>query len=293
MSSKMLGRVGRAALCFALALGAGVTHAQDAVAPKMEVDRASLEKRLAAVATLVESSSAAKQIEASGDARAIEKRNAARSIHKQALQAFQAGDLAKSSQLLPQASVLMFEGVRYAAPEQVTGAKERADFDARMESVKSLLAAQKRIGAEKAAPGSAETTQTLERLIAEANGLAAKDLPKARATLEQAYLIARASIGSMRSGDTLVRTLNFASKEEEYRYEVDRNDTHQMLIQLLLKEKSGTAGVQDVVTKARTLRRDAETAATRGDHNGGIRLLEESTRELVRAIRAAGVYIPG
>ena len=39
----------------------------------------------------------------------------------------------------------------------------------------------------------------------------------------------------MRSGDTLVRSLNFASKEEEYRYEIDRNDTHQMLIKVLVE----------------------------------------------------------
>jgi hypothetical protein len=33
--------------------------------------------------------------------------------------------------------------------------------------------------------------------------------------------------------------------------------------------------------------------ATKKDYEAGIQLLEESTKELVRAIRGAGVYIPG
>ena len=290
----MKNRLALALVC-ALCCAAPAAAQQAAEAPKMQVDRAALEKRLAAVATLVESSSGARQIETSGDARAIEKRKEARDVHRQAEQAFRAGDYAKASQLLPQASVLMFEAVRLAAPEQVTGQKARSDFDARLESVKALLAAQKRISAEKSAPqGSAEATQTIERLVGEAQQhAAANDLTRARAALDQAYLLARAAIGSMRAGDTLVRSLNFASKEEEYRYEVDRNDTHQMLIQVLLKEKSASAAVQGFVTKARELRTEAESVSGRGDWAGGIRLIEDSTRELVRAIRSAGIYIPG
>jgi hypothetical protein len=188
----------------------------------------------------------------------------------------------------------MFEAVRFAAPEQVSAPKAQTDFDTRLESVKALLGAQKRISTEKSGtPGAAETTQTIERLVAEAQQQRSSDITRARSTLEQAYLVARAAIGSMRGGDTLVRTLTFASKEEEYRYEVDRNDTHQMLIQLLLKDKSGATNVQDFVTTARALRGRADSASKGGDWAGGIQLLEESTRELVRAIRAAGVYIPG
>src|SRR5437764_647210 len=83
-----------------------------------------------------------------------------------------------------------------------------------LESVKALLAAQKRISAEKSGtPGAAETTQAIERLVADAQQLRATDITRARSTLEQAYLVARAAIGSMRGGDTLVRTLTFGSKE--------------------------------------------------------------------------------
>jgi uncharacterized protein YfcZ (UPF0381/DUF406 family) len=112
--------------------------------------------------------------------------------------------------------------------------------------------------------------------------------------LDRAYLTARVSIESMRRGDTLVRSLNFASKREEYDYEIDRNDTHAMLIKVLLADRKDAAGAMAPFTeKAATLRSEAEAQAKKGDHAAGIKLLEDSTRELVRAIRSGGIYIPG
>jgi hypothetical protein len=95
-----------------------------------------------------------------------------------------------------------------------------------------------------------------------------------------------------------VRSLNFASKEEEYHYEIDRNDTHLMLIKVLVEEKRAANPALDqqvggFVTKARELRNKAEAAAGHKDHAEAVKLLEESTAELVRAIRNAGIYIPG
>jgi hypothetical protein len=263
------------------------------------VDRAALERRLHQVEVLLETSSAAKQVESSGSPAAIERREQARMVYRQALQAYRDGMLLKSSRLLPEASVHMFEAVRMAAPEQVVAGKMRSDFDARMESVKSLLAAQKRIIAEKPGrPGTAEAVEMVENLVSQSSRQAARgDVAGARGTLDRAYLISKASIGAMRGGDTLVRSLTFATAEEEYHYEVDRNDTHRMLINVLLSEKRATAAtdtmVRGFIEKAAGLRAQAEQTARSRDHKTAIRLLEESTRELVRAIRGAGVYIPG
>jgi hypothetical protein len=263
------------------------------------VDPVALERRLHQVNVLIESSSAARQVESSGNAAALDRREQARRVYRQAMEAFQAGQLVKSSQLLPEASVRMFEAVRMAAPEVVAADKARVDFDARMESVKSLLAAHKRIAAEKkGVPGAAETSATIEKLAAEATRQAsAGDLTTARATLDRAYLIAKAAISSLRGGDTLVRSLAFTGVEDEYRYEVDRNDTHQMLVKVLLAEKRESAAtdtlVKGFVDRAAELRDQAERAARGHDYHAAIRLLEQSTSELVRAIRGAGVYIPG
>ncbi|HCY62902.1 MAG TPA: hypothetical protein DHV59_08765 [Oxalobacteraceae bacterium] len=263
-------------------------------------DKEQLERRLVSVATLIESSSAAKQIDASGIAQAQAERARARELRLQAEQSYKAGNVANASRQLDEAAKALFEGVRLAAPEQVTGEKRQRDFDNRLESVKALLSAQKRISAEKklGAKGT-ETSNKIEAQIREAQSLAAAGkLDQGRAVLDQVYVMTKAAIENMRDGDTLVRSLHFASKEEEYHYEVDRNDTHKMLVKVLLEEKrANNPGLEGMVQKyleqAATLRASADGLAAKKDYEGAIKTLEDSTKELVRAIRSAGVYIPG
>lgn len=270
--------------------------AQPAGAPKFApMDKAALEKRLDSVKTLLERSSAAKQIEQSNDPAAKAQRDEALKLWQQAKEAFGKGDLESAQKLLVDAPKLMFKAARAAAPEEVLGEKVKSDFEARRESVKELLAAQKRINKEKGNSAEvAKSSADIERLIGEADGLA-KDgkYAQARAVMDKAYLIAKTTIGSMRSGDTLVRSLTFASKEEEYKYELDRNDTHQMLLKVLADQKADNPMIQKFVEESAKLREQAEKVAGKGDHAEGIRLMEESTAQLVRAIRASGIYIPG
>ena len=263
-------------------------------------DREQVERRVQSVGTLIVSSSAAKQIESSGVAAARERRDNARLIHREAAVALRADDLGSAAKLLDQAAREMMDGARLAKPEQVAGEKHKRDFETRLESARALLAAQQRITREKAAGREAQdATRSIERQIGEAQAIAAQGrYEEARPVLDRAYLTARVSIEAMRRGDTLVRSLNFASKREEYDYEIDRNDTHTMLIKVLLadrKDASGAmpAGMQAFTDKAAALRAEAEAQARKGDHAAGIKLLEDSTRELVRAIRSGGIYIPG
>ncbi|MFP8781350.1 hypothetical protein [Hydrogenophaga sp. RWCD_12] len=262
--------------------------------------RDQVERRIQSVATLIETSSAARQIESSGVAAARERRDNARLIHREASAALAAGDVVQADKLLNQAAREMMDGARLARPDQVTGEKSKRDFESRLESARALLTAQQRITQEKNAGKDAQNaTRSIERQIAEAQAIAAQGrYDEARPILDRAYLTARVSIETLRRGDTLVRSLNFASKREEYDYEIDRNDTHAMLIKVLLadrKDASGAmpAGMQAFTDKAATLRSEAEAQARGGDHAAAIRLLEDSTRELVRAIRSGGIYIPG
>ncbi|MBL8351350.1 MAG: hypothetical protein JNL87_13695 [Burkholderiaceae bacterium] len=263
-------------------------------------DRDQVERRLQSVATLIESSSAARQIDASGEATARSKRDSARLIHREAGASLRAGDTASASRLLDQATREMMDGARLARPEQVTGEKSRRDFEARLDSARALLSAQQRITQEKgASPEATAATRRIESEIGQAQQLAgAGQFEEARRMVDRAYLTARVSIETMRRGDTLVRSLNFASPREEYDYELDRNDTHRMLINVLLADRKDAAGamppaMQGFVDKAGQLRGEAEAQARRGEHGPAIRTLEDSTRELVRAIRAGGLYIPG
>lgn len=260
-------------------------------------DNPPLESRLQSLETLIERSSVARQIEAAGIPEATEQRARAREALKAARDAERAGDAAAAERHLAEARRFMIEGARLAAPESLAKEKALGDFERRLESTRALLGAQKRVSAEKGSASGAEAVRTVEARLDAALRLRAEGrLPAALEQLEQAYLIAKASLSSLRSGDTLVRSLNFASKEEEYRYEVDRNDTHQMLVRVLLQgtqPAAGEAAVATLVERARGLRARADEAARRNDHAAAVKLLEDSTGELVKAIRGAGVYIPG
>jgi hypothetical protein len=276
-----------------LCLLAGAAAAQPAAAPD------ELQRRLQSVATLIESSSAARQIDSSGDAAARERRDNARLMHREASALLGRGDTGGAARMLDQATREMFSGARLAKPEQVVGEKARRDFDARLESTRALLGAQQRISGEKAGgqaqPEADAATRRIQQQLAEAERLAAAgQLQDARAPLERAYLMARVSIEALRRGDTLVRSLTFASPREEYDYELDRNQTHSLLIQVLQADRRDSAALMNgFVERAASLREQAEARARAGQYAEAIQGLEASTRELLRAIRAGGLYVPG
>jgi len=291
----------------ALVAGQGVlaqTAAPESAATRLsaaKIDKSQLMFNMDSVGKLLESSSAARQIESSKAPEAQAKRERARELYKAAKSSLNNGDLEKANAQLTEVRAAFFEAVRLAAPEEVTAKKLEADYRARLDSVNALLGAYRRVANEKGSASKTvtETVAQIDKSVAEAAHLAqAGKFKEGRVELDRAYLVAKAGVSSLRSGDTLVRSLNFASKEEEYHYEIDRNDTHQMLIKVLVEEKRANnpaldQQVQGFVTKAKELRAAAEAAAARRDHAQAVKLLEDSTVELVRAIRNAGVYIPG
>lgn len=262
-----------------------------------KVDKDQLQFNLDSVEKLLTASSAARQIESSRAPEATSRRDRAIEVHKRAREAMAAGDLQRASALLTESRSVFFDAVRLAAPEEVTAKKLEADYKARLESVQALLAAFQRVASEKpgVARGVRETVAEIEGNIGAAARMAQNGhYREGRQELDRAYLVAKAGISGLRSGETLVRSLNFASKEEEFHYEVDRNNTHQMLIKVLVDERKAADGmIRDFINRALELRTRAEASATRKDYATAVKELEDSTAELVRAIRNAGVYIPG
>jgi hypothetical protein len=259
------------------------------------------ESRLQSVEKLLETSSAAQQIKGSDN-------QAAKDKHEQAVQLFEKaklvqgeGDEQQASDLLKQATKTMFEATRMIKKDESFMAKDVRDFDERKASVEALCTAYENIAKEK---GIDEATENelhvfVYKRVDQAEAMKKENRVKeGRKMLDEAYVAAKVAIEHLRGGETLVRSLNFASSEEEYHYEVDRNDTHRMLVDVLLKEKMNTNwGIEAMVNKfmesADKLRARADEQASDGEYENAIGTMEESTKEIVRAIRSAGIYIPG
>lgn len=256
--------------------------------------------RVQSVGKLITTSKAAKQIEMSANPEAMAKRDEARALYRQAVDAFNAGDQKSGNELLTKSSRTMFEAVRMAGTEEALEKKHERDYQTRLESVAALTDTHTRISKEKGlASESNDLREIVNTKMAQAQRLHdAKKLVEARKALDEAYVAAKMAIEQVRGGETLVRTLHFETKEQEYHYEVDRNDTHRMLVDMLLQEKiqanaSLKTMVEKFMEKAAKTRATAEQQAASGDYEAAVETMERATKEIVRAIRSAGIYIPG
>ncbi len=256
--------------------------------------------RVQSVGKLIETSKAAKQIEASGNLEASSQRDEARTLYDQAVEAINVGDLERGNALLTKASKTMFEAARLAGNKEVSEKKRERDYLSRLDTVTALVDTHTRITQEQGtASNSGDLRALVDAKLAQAQRLRdAQKLVAARQVLDEAYVAATMAIEQVRGGETLVRTLHFETKQDEYQYEVDRNNTHRMLVDVLLKEKiaanvSLKSIVEKFMEKAAKTRASAEQQAAGGDYETAVGTMERATKEIVRAIRSAGIYIPG
>ena len=255
-----------------------------------------LAKRLAMVHTLLFDSSAAKQVEKSGAEPALAKRREAIGIYETAAAG---GDIETRRAQLNQAVAMLYEAVGLVSNGAGGEQKDLRDFENRQSSLDALLAAHERIMKEK---GKSQLHTLLLAEIEEDSAMADSLLSdgrieEARVHLDRAYEVTMLSVEHARTGETLTRELKFDTPRDEYAYELDRNDTHRMLVTMLLKDKLDNQRIQDRIAgfmeAAESYREVALKHADAGNFDEATGALELSTNELVKAIRGAGVYIPG
>ena len=266
-----------------------------------------LDGRINFVGKLINESSASRKVEQSNSAAARVLQGEARELYELALTFREKGDVDAASEQLSQAIQKMYAAVDAAnATDAGTKVKGSRDYENRLASVEALLDAHARIAEEKG------QQNEHVRLAVQVHGeidkadmlLAAGDVGAARTQLDHSYEVVRHAVEELRNGETLVRKLNFVSKKEEYEYEIDRNDTHRMLINMLVKDRKNLVNkkrndvnarqqAELLLVNAGDLRAEAEQLARYGKYQEAIKKLEESTGQLVKAIRGAGVYIPG
>ena len=259
------------------------------------------ESRFQTVEKLLTISSAAKRIDSSDNVPAQMKLESAKALFNKAKEAAENGDGTQADALLGEATSIMFTATRMVKKDKSFAEKDLRDFDARLASINALCDAYHNIRKEKGMgdPKDSDLFPYVQKRIANANELKQqKRLKEGRKVLDEAYVAAKIAIEHLRGGETLVRSLNFATAEDEYHYEVDRNDTHSMLVKVLLHDKINASDrvkkmVDKFMDKAKVLRQKADKQADAGEFEAAIRTLEQSTKEIVRAIRSAGIYIPG
>lgn len=270
-----------------------------------EATKAGVGQNIGFVEKLVHESATAKKILQSDNPEAKALHADAVNFLDQAKAAQAKGDATAVAEALNKAKKAVFTAMRLLSAN-VVKEKKQENYQQKRKGLESLLIAHERLRKELAAQENtaaaaqhAEQTEShIKEKLTEAQGqYDAGKVEDAGATLNDAYLGLKLSITKLRDGTKLVRSLNFETIEDEYRYELRRNDTHNMLVNTVLKEKRADprfGKLMDIpLKKAEQLRADAEQKAASGDHAGAIKVMEESTKNIIRAIRMAGIFIPG
>ena len=267
--------------------------------PAFSADPDAVKSRLENVRKLVNTSSGARRIIEGSDQAAKAKRSDAELRLRAAEDAYAGSDMLQAQTELQRATEEMFAAIRMVGTGQAGVDKRVRDFANKAKSVDVLLNAVERVAQEKGDRSDAQQRAAeIRRRAQAAQDLADRgEVQGARAQLDVVYEDAKLELERLREGETLVRTLQFANAEEEYHYELDRNDTHQMLLKVLVAERETAAGTRKLIDNYRDestrLRAQAEAEAGRGAFDLAVKSLEQATKFLQRAIRSAGVYIPG
>lgn len=246
-------------------------------------------------------STAAKTIAESGDAEAIAALEKAKNLIEEAKADASGEKYKEADEKLNQALKLINEQARRLTFNSADAERAKTIFERRRHAVETFLNAYQRVSSDPNANSSQvpkEHAAWIADKLAEADALAAKgEHEKAQAPLESAYERTRELIRTMRAGQTLTRDLNFATPEEEYRYELKRNDSHFALLEFAIVEKNPQGSIVPRINesrdKARSVRGAAEAKAQTGDFPGAIAELNSSTQILLQAIRMSGIYVPG
>lgn len=161
-------------------------------------------------------------------------------------------------------------------------------------SLQALRAALVRIGEEKQQRGYtvpiAEKTLQLEQTANKQRDQG--DLNGAQQQLNLALNLIKTAIATLRNQETLIRSLDFASTEDEYLYEKQRYQSYCALAELLIKNQSDTSSMQ-LRQQAQTSADLASEQASAQQFDAALKTQEQSNRLVIQSIRRSGVYIPG
>ena len=110
--------------------------------------------------------------------------------------------------------------------------------------------------------------------------------------LGEAYRHAVETLSRLRAGQTVTLSLNFATPADEYRYELQRFESSEILVGLMINEGRADGArtrVDGFLREGRRLHGVAAASADSGDHGDAITAMEEAAAQLNLALQAMGL----
>ena len=190
--------------------------------------------------------------------------------------------------------VLLTSALTAQAGHNTTHAPRPAQFQNLQGSIQALRAALVRIGEEKQLSDYTTpiTEKTLQLEQAALQQLEQGDANGAQQQLALALDLIKTAIATLRNKETLIRSLDFATAQDEYLYEKQRYESYCALADLLIKNQSDTTSMQ-LRQQAQNTADAASQQASTQQFDAALKTQEQSNRLVIQSIRRSGVYIPG
>ncbi len=137
----------------------------------------------------------------------------------------------------------------------------------------------------------------LNMLIRKAESIYQKDQPKqALVPLSEAADMLEQALSDARKDETVIYALEFLTPEDEYNYELQRNDNYTLLINMILdasppENRKKLPLIRMLVNKNEELVIEADGLFKKGAVDEAIILLEKGNKTLVRALRLGGLTL--
>lgn len=284
-------------LFIAMLLAGNAVSAKEAERPLPSAE--ALSKSIGLINNLVHNSSVAKKVRETQVEEALKLVQEAEEMISQAAVLVDKGQIAEAAQARDEALRLMMIAGRVASKSgDDIDTQRRNDYETRLRSVNALRAAQERIAREKSEQRDVNGFAVpVDNLLSQAADHATQsDYTSAMTSLNRAYVLITSAIEAQRGGETLIRSLDFASKEEEFNYELGRYANYLMLVEMLVEQgkisKAEGAGEKFYLNASEEYS-DAINLARMRQHERAIGKMEAASKLLVRMIRNAGIFIPG
>lgn len=169
--------------------------------------------------------------------------------------------------------------------------KGESDYEHRAKSVQALVSAFHRVSEEK---GQKDTGLVLESkidlIVEKANKIYATGEQAAGLNhLNSAYMIVKEALSALRDGDTLVRSLNFANKKEEYDYYVSKTSSQKTALLILqnLNPDNRKTSLDRVLSTSQTMLDEASKLAADNLHDEAVPIMDKVLTRLQSGLMMA------
>ena len=163
--------------------------------------------------------------------------------------------------------------------------KQSKDRDGLTRSSDALLDAFQRVSIEK---GQSERTSILQHNISLLRARAdvyfeSGDTPAGDELLHAVYNLIKEALAALREGDTLVQSLDFATPQAEYQYYVEKTQSQQMAITLLLEMSTNStrnAVLNGLLASVRQILEQAAGLAAEDNYSASLALMDKALSRL-------------